>query len=65
MQVELLQTVDGIGPITAVAFLAEVDGLSRFKNSKDVAAYLGLTPTQYASGETIGWPSLYDHEKVF
>jgi len=50
-KVQLLQTVDGIGPITALAFVAEVDDPKRFEDSKDVAAYVGLTPTQYSSGE--------------
>jgi transposase len=50
-RVKLLQTVDGVGPITALAFVAEVDDPKRFEDSKDVAAYIGLTPTQYSSGE--------------
>lgn len=50
-RVRLLQTVDGVGPITALAFVAEVDDPKRFEDSKDVAAYIGLTPTQYSSGE--------------
>lgn len=49
--VKLLQTVDGVGPITALAFKAEIDDAKRFENSKDVAAYIGLTPSQYSSGE--------------
>jgi len=49
--VKLLQTVDGVGPITALAFKAEVDDAKRFVDSKDVAAYIGLTPSQYSSGE--------------
>jgi transposase len=49
--VKLLQTVDGVGPITALAFKAEIDNVKRFENSKDVGAYLGLTPRQYSSGE--------------
>jgi len=49
--VQLLQTIDGVGPITALAFKAEVDDPKRFEDSKDVAAYIGLTPTQYSSGE--------------
>lgn len=49
--VKLLQTIDGVGPITALAFVAEVDDPKRFENSKDVAAYIGLTPIQYSSGE--------------
>ena len=49
--VKLLQTVDGVGPITALAFKAEIDDPKRFENSKDAAAYIGLTPSQYSSGE--------------
>ncbi len=49
--VKLLQTIDGVGPITALAFKAEVDDPNRFVDSKDVAAYIGLTPSQYSSGE--------------
>ena len=49
--VKLLQTVDGVGPITALAFKAEIDNAKRFEDSKDVAAYIGLTPSQYSSGE--------------
>jgi transposase len=50
--VKLLQTVDGVGPITALAFKAEIDNPKRFDDSKDAAAYVGLTPRQYSSGET-------------
>lgn len=49
---KLLKSVDGIGDITALAFLTEIDDPSRFKRSRNVAAYLGLTPRQYSSGET-------------
>lgn len=49
--VKLLQTVDGIGPITALAFKAEIDDPKRFEDSKNAAAYIGLTPRQYSSGE--------------
>lgn len=50
-EVQLLQTIDGVGPITALAFKAEIDDPKRFEDSKDVAAYIGLTPSQYSSGE--------------
>lgn len=49
--VKLLQTVDGVGPIIALAFKAEIDNPNRFEDSKDAAAYIGLTPSQYSSGE--------------
>jgi transposase len=49
---KILKSIDGIGDITALAFLSEIDDASRFSSSRDVAAYLGLTPKQYSSGET-------------
>lgn len=49
--VKLLETIDGVGPITALAFKAEIDNPNRFEDSKDAAAYIGLTPSQYSSGE--------------
>lgn len=51
-EVQLLQTIDGVGPLTALAFKAEIDDPRRFEDSRDVAAYIGLTPNQYSSGET-------------
>lgn len=51
-EVKRLQTVPGIGPITAMNFRSEIDDPKRFQKSKSVGAYLGMTPTQYSSGET-------------
>jgi transposase len=45
-------TVPGVGPITALTFKATVDDPTRFESSSDVAAYLGLTPRLFQSGET-------------
>lgn len=44
-------TVPGVGPITAAAFIAVIDQPERFKNAASVAAYIGLTPRRYQSGE--------------
>ena len=46
-----LMTIPGVGVITAMTFKTTVDGKVRFKESRSVGAYLGLTPKQYASGE--------------
>lgn len=46
-----LCTVPGIGPVTAVAFVATLDVVARFKSAHQVEAYLGLTPCEYSSGE--------------
>lgn len=47
----LLQSIPGIGPVTAGALMASVGDASIFKNGRQLAAWIGLTPTQYASGE--------------
>ena len=44
--------IHGIGPVTALSFYAAVDNPQRFQKSSDVAAYFGLTPRQFQSGET-------------
>jgi len=49
--VRLLMTAQGIGPITALTYKAEISDPTRFLNSRTVGAYLGMTPTQYSSGE--------------
>jgi transposase len=51
--VHLLKTIPGVGTITAYTFKAYLGDPNRFKNSRAVGAYFGLTPRQYSSGETI------------
>jgi transposase len=46
-----LMTVSGVGPIVSLLFKATIDDPVRFKDSKDVAAHLGLTPRIFQSGE--------------
>ena len=53
-QARLFMTAPGVGPITALCFLATIDDPTRFKRSRSVGAYLGLTTRRYASGE-IDW----------
>ena len=51
-EVKLLMTAHGVGPIIALTYKAEIHDAHRFSNSRAVGAYLGMTPTQYSSGET-------------
>jgi transposase len=53
-QVQQFMTAPGIGPITALCFLATIDDPRRFRRSRSVGAYVGLTSRRYASGE-IDW----------
>lgn len=49
---QLLMTIPGVGPVTALKYLIEIGDPKRFESSRAVGAYLGLTPKQYSSGET-------------
>jgi transposase len=51
-QVRRFMTVPGVGPITALCFKATIDDPTRFKRSRSVGAYVGLTTRRHASGET-------------
>lgn len=54
VQVRRFMTAPGVGVITALCFLATIDDPIRFKKSRSVGAYVGLTTRRYASGE-IDW----------
>jgi transposase len=43
-QIELLKTIPGFGDISAIAFIAEVGNLGRFKKPNQLSSYLGLVP---------------------
>ncbi len=45
-----LQQLRGVGPMVATALLAAVGDGKQFKNGRDMAASLGLTPRQHSSG---------------
>src|SRR3989442_3589484 len=47
-----LTTVPGVGPVTAAAFVATVDDVSRFRGAHQVESYLGLIPCEWSSSET-------------
>jgi transposase len=49
--VRRLQTIPGVGPMTAYAMLAVVDDIKRFKDASQFSSYLGLTPSVSASAE--------------
>lgn len=45
-----LQTMPGVGPLTALAVEAFSPDMSQFKRGRDFAAWLGLVPRQHSSG---------------
>jgi transposase len=46
-----LMTVPGVGPVTAVRFVAALDDVTRFRNAHAVQSYLGLTPGENSSSD--------------
>lgn len=45
--------IPGVGPIAALSFMTAIDDPARFKRSRDVAAYFGLTSRRWQSGSSI------------
>ncbi|WP_310619544.1 IS110 family RNA-guided transposase [Flexibacterium corallicola] len=47
---KILQTIPGLGPITAIAIEAFAPAMATFKRGRDFAAWLGLVPKQHSTG---------------
>ena len=47
-----LRKLPGVGLLVSMTFLTEMGDLTRFHNRREIAAYLGLCPASYESGET-------------
>jgi transposase len=45
-----LQTMPGVGPLTALAVEAFAPDMAQFKSGRDFAAWLGLVPRQHSTG---------------
>jgi transposase len=50
-ETQLLRPVSGVGPITSLAYVLTVEDPNRFRKSRSVGAYFGLTPRQRDSGD--------------
>lgn len=48
-----LMAIPGVGPIAALTFVTAIDDPTRFKRSRDVGAYFGLTSKRWQSGSSI------------
>ena len=46
-----LMTMPGVGPLVALTFKSAIDDPERFRRSKDVGPWAGLTPRRHQSGE--------------
>ena len=45
-----LMTIPGIGPITAFALTTYAADMSHFRNSREFAAWIGITPREHSTG---------------
>lgn len=49
--VGILQSIPGVGLLTALNFILEIPDMSNFTNNEHLGSYLGLTSSEYSSGE--------------
>lgn len=50
-EIELLQQINGVGPVTATAFVLTLEDPRRFTDSRRVGSWVGLCPRNHASGD--------------
>src|SRR5215218_1512447 len=50
---ELLRSIPGVGPLTAMLFLLEVGDVSRFKSFDALNRFVGFCPDSHSSGESV------------
>lgn len=50
-RVSLLKTIPGIGNLSAIHILLELDDITRFSNTDQLASFVGITPSAHSSGE--------------
>lgn len=51
--VDALCTHPGVGPLSAIRFVLEIGDIHRFARADSIAHYLGLTPSEYSSGDSV------------
>ena len=52
-RVAILRSVPGIGLIAAMELLLELQDVARFRRAEQLAAYVGLTPSQHSSADKV------------
>ena len=52
-RVKILQSIPGVGLIATMEMLLELQDIKRFRRADQLAAYVGLTPSQYSSADKI------------
>lgn len=52
-KMKILCTIPGVGLLVAMELLLELQDVSRFRKADQLAAYVGLTPSQYSSADKV------------
>ena len=52
-RVNMLMSIPGVGLMAAMEMLLELQDVARFRRAEQLAAYVGLTPSRYSSGEQV------------
>jgi transposase len=60
-----LMKLEGVGPLTATAIVASVGNAAVFKNGRQFAAWLGLTPRQHSTGGKQRLGAMTKHGDVY
>ena len=53
--IEILQSIPGIGTVTSKNFMVEVSSIDRFKSVKQLCAFIGIDPSVKQSGTSINY----------
>lgn len=51
-EARLLETIPGVGPVLALAILAEIGEIDRFHSARHLSSFAGLVPSVSQSGAT-------------
>lgn len=52
-KIKILCSIPGVGVLAAMELLLELQDVSRFQRADQIAAYVGLTPSQYSSSDKV------------
>jgi transposase len=52
-KMQLLKSIPGIGVLSGMELLVELQDFARFKTAEQIASYMGLTPSEYSSGQYV------------
>jgi transposase len=63
--VQIIRSVPGVGLVTATVLKAEIGDVARFPSAENLAAYIGVSPTTFQSGEKEwGGPARHGNNRV-